>query len=299
MLDPSSSDEGYSFGHDSEAIRRLLVQGELLNPLTRRLFEDAGISRGMTVLDVGCGPGDVSLIAASLVGVDGLVLGVDENAEALNVARARARSAGLDQLSFVEGDIQHVTLSRELDAIVGRLILQHLPDPASLLRLLAQRLRPGGLIAFQEYDITNPLEESLPFCPLVTQVRTWCIEAMRRRGIETRMGMKLYGVFLAAGLPAPSLRYEAAIGGDPAWAGYEHLVNTVRVLLPLIIQFRIATAEEVDIETLTERLREETARLGAVGRLPALVSAWTSTPRSQRLDQLYGALADSPMPECC
>ncbi len=280
MSEMPSSGEAYAFGHDTEAIQRLLTQGQLLNPFTRRLLEEAGITRGMKVLDVGCGPGDVSLIAAELVGEEGLVIGVDTNASALQVAQARAQAASLRQVSFLVGDIRDLALEQEFDAIVGRLILQHLHEPASLLRLLAQHLRPGGLLAFQEYDITGPSNQTFPPSPLWEQAGTWCLQALQRVGLELRMGMKLYGAFLAAGLPAPQLRYEAAIGAGLQWAGYEHLTDTVRVLLPLILQFEIATAEEIGIETLTERLREEIVSRGAVARMPSLVSAWVHTGES-------------------
>ncbi len=90
------------------------------------------------------------------------------------------------------------------------------------------------------------------------------------------MGMKLYGTFLSAGLPAPQLRYEAAIGGGPVGADIaEQHAWTVRMFLPLILQFEIATAEEIGVETLTERLREEIRSTGGIARTTSLVSAWT------------------------
>ena len=67
----------YVLGQAPEAIQRLLKQGQLLNPFTRRVLKEAGITAGMKVLDLGCGPGDVSLLAAELVGETGRVLGVD------------------------------------------------------------------------------------------------------------------------------------------------------------------------------------------------------------------------------
>jgi hypothetical protein len=92
------------------------------------------------------------------------------------------------------------------------------------------------------------------------------------------MGMKLYGTFLSAGLPAPQLRYETAIGAGPVGADIaEHHASLVRTLLPLILQFEIATAEEIGVETLTQRLREEIVSREGVARMPALVSAWTDT----------------------
>ena len=70
--DAVSEDKGgdaqYLFGHSEEETRRLLLQGRLFNPYTRRLLEDAGITSGMKVLDVGSGAGDVALLAAELVG---------------------------------------------------------------------------------------------------------------------------------------------------------------------------------------------------------------------------------------
>jgi len=88
------------------------------------------------------------------------------------------------------------------------------------------------------------------------------------------MGMKLSSAFLAAGFPPPHLRYEAAIGAGSKWAGYEVLAGVVRDLLPVLQKFGIATSEDIRIETLAARLREEVTSAGGVARLPALVSAW-------------------------
>lgn len=280
MSEMPSSGGTYAFGHDAEAVQRLLTQSHLLNPFTRHLLEEAGITKGMKVLDVGCGPGDVSLLAAELVGEEGLVIGIDTNSTALQVAQTRAQAVSFGQVSFLTGDIRDLALEQEFDAVVGRLILQHVREPASLLHLLAQRLRPGGLVAFQEYNLTVPRDRTFPHCPLWEQASTWCYQATQRAGVEYRMGMKLYSTFLSAGLPAPQLRYEAAIVTGSEWAGYEHVSNTVRVLMPLILQFEIASAAEIGIETLTERLREEIVSRGAVARLPSIVSAWVHTGKS-------------------
>ncbi len=89
------------------------------------------------------------------------------------------------------------------------------------------------------------------------------------------MGRKLYSTLLQAGLPAPQARYEAAIGGGPEWIGYEWWAETVRVFLSLIYESGMATEQEIGIETLAERLREETVSRGGVARGPVLVSAWS------------------------
>lgn len=278
MLTPHSSTHTYTLGHAPKEIQRLLTQGHLLHPFTWRLLVDAGITTGMQVLDLGCGPGDVSLLAAELVGPNGRVLGVDANASVLHVAQARAEEASLTQVSFLAGKIGELTLDQQYDAIVGRLILQYLPDRAAILRRLIEHLRPGGVVAFQEFDLSPQGDFFYPSSPLWEQVYAWIMHAFQHTGAERRMGAKLYSTFLEAGLSAPALRYEAAIGTGPDWMGYEVLADVARACLPLFIKFGITTEEAVGIETLADRLRTEATSQQGIARLPVVVSAWTRTP---------------------
>ncbi len=265
-------------GQAPEAIQRLLQQGQLLNPFTRRVLKEAGITAGMTVLDLGCGPGDVSLLAAELVGVTGRVLGVDANPDVLRLGQARAQAAGLAHVSFQAGDIRELTLDQEYDAIVGRLILMYLPERAAILRHLMQHLRPGGVVAFQEYDLSLDLSLFYPPSTLWQQAWNWVTQAFHRAGAELQMGLKLHGTFLEAGLLAPQMRWEAILAGGPESPIYAFYADVMRALLPMLAKFGIATAEEVDIETLADRLRTEIVRHNGIARSPAIVSAWVRQP---------------------
>lgn len=278
MQAQTPSSDTYVLGHAPEAIQRLLKQGQLLNPFTRRAFEDAGITAGMDVLDLGCGPGDVSLLAAEMVGKTGHVLGIDTNPAVLRLAQARAQEAGLTHASFQAGDIRDLTLDQEYDAIVGRLILMYLPERAAILRRLARHLRPGGVLVFQEYDIFDDPSLCYPPSPLWQQTGSWIAQAFERAGAELRMGFKVYGNFLEAGLPAPQLRFEAILAGGQESPIYEFVAEVVRAMSPMLVKFGIATAEEVDIETLADRLRDETVSHQGVARTPAIVSAWVRKP---------------------
>ena len=71
---PASRQPFYALGHSEQELQRLSRQGQGLGPFTRQLFEEAGISRGMRVLDVGSGSGDVAFLAADLVGPSVLVV---------------------------------------------------------------------------------------------------------------------------------------------------------------------------------------------------------------------------------
>jgi hypothetical protein len=129
-------------------------------------------------------------------------------------------------------------------------------------------------VVFQEYDLTSHTAAFYPPSLLWEQVWTWCTQPFQQAGGDLETGMKLYITLLEAGLPAPQMCYEAAVGAGPDWVGYEWWAETVRTFLPLIQQFGIATEEDIGIETLAERLREEIVSRGGVARGPALVSAW-------------------------
>jgi SAM-dependent methyltransferase len=269
--------DNYVLGHTPWAIQRLLRLGQIYQPFTRRVLLEAGVITGMSVLDVGCGPGEVSLLAAELVGPSGGVLGIDASADMLAVARTRAQSAGLGHVSFQAADLRSLTLDQQFDVLVGRFILMHLPQPETVLRQLLHSVRPGGIVVFQEYDLSSFADAFYPSSSLWEQ--TWRLSTLtfQRAGGNLHAGMQLPSIFRAAGLPTPHMSYEASIGADPDWPGFEMRAADVRQFLPLILQFGLATEEEIAIETLADRLREETVSHAGAARLPILVSAWTHT----------------------
>jgi SAM-dependent methyltransferase len=274
-LDAMKAVDTYALGHSEAETRRLILQHQIYGPLTRRLFEAAGIGAGMRVLDVGSGAGDVALLLADLVGPRGRVVGVDMNAAILDTARARVRAAGWRNVTFHAGDVREAPLEPDFDAIVGRWILMHLPDPVAVLRLLTTRLRPGGVIAFQESDFGLP-PTTFPPSELWEQVRRWGVpeDSAAPDGPRMRMGMKLFRAYLDAGLPAPSLRLEAPIGGGPDWPGYEYIAETMRSLLPALPRLTGLDPAEVDVDTLADRLREDALADRRVQLLPIVIGAW-------------------------
>jgi SAM-dependent methyltransferase len=218
----------------------------------------------------------VALLLAELVGPYGTVVGVDKSPTMLETAERRVRAVGLPNVSFINGDILTVALDHDFDAVVGRLVLIHIPDKVALLRRMSKYVRPGGVVAFQEPDLSTPVV-TLPRAQLFEQAWNWVLSATCRTGMERQMGLKVYGLFLEAGLPHPEVRLEQMVGGGPNWGGYNHVAGLVRGLLPLIVQFGIATAEEVAIDTLAQRLREEVVSQHGAAMSASLVRAWTRT----------------------
>lgn len=256
--------------------RRLIAQARLFDPLTERLFRTAGLQTGMRVLDLGSGVGDTAMLAARIVGPGGSVVGVDVSAERLAVARERASAAGLRHLRFVRGDVLDAEPDGpDFDAVIGRLILMYVPDPVAVLRSAVARVRTGGLVCLQELDAT--FDPCHPPSPAWQRARDWFLETAVRAGVELRMGLRLHPTFVAAGLPAPELRLEAAIGGGdraPAFAWADVFASIV----PLMEQLGTATSDEVEPDTLADRLLDEVTAQQGVVIAPLLVGAWTRTP---------------------
>jgi ubiquinone/menaquinone biosynthesis C-methylase UbiE len=141
-----------SLAHAVRELERLAVQAREFASHTAALFRRVGISAGHRVLDLGCGPGDVSFIAAEIVGPRGHVVGVDRSAVAVDAARDRARRVGQLNVTFKVSDVSDLTIAGEFDVIVGRLVLPQLLDPVRALQSLRRYLRPHGFIVLEEDD---------------------------------------------------------------------------------------------------------------------------------------------------
>ncbi|MBX6722068.1 MAG: class I SAM-dependent methyltransferase [Dactylosporangium sp.] len=266
----------YSLGHTEQELDRLISQASFFGELTEHALGLAGLEPGMRVLDVGCGPGDVSFLAARLVGPAGVVIGVDRAEPAIATARARADAIGLNNVHFLVGDVADVRLDAPVDAVIGRLILMHLPDPAAVLAHLRTLLVPGGLLMFQEMDLTEAISD--PPCPLYDSTLDRVRQTLRRVGADPRTGLKLPRFFAAAGLPTPRLILGARVETGPDTQAYAQVVGIVRTLLPLMEQTGVATAADVDVDTLADRLRAEVTAAGATIVSPHYIGAWTRLP---------------------
>ncbi|HEV8190836.1 MAG TPA: methyltransferase domain-containing protein [Ktedonobacterales bacterium] len=177
----------YVLGHSDQELERLISQARLYEPFTMQFFHNAGISEGMRVLDVGCGTGDVSFLAARMVGPNGQVVGVDRAEIAVETARQRMGDLQLSNVSFVVGDASEIAFEEPCDAVVGRFVLQWCPDPIAVLRQLTGLVRPGGVIAFQEPDWYG--YHSRPPMPTWDRCARWIPETIGRSGGDPYLGV--------------------------------------------------------------------------------------------------------------
>ena len=276
---PSATGSGSSYvlGHADVEVQRLLLQGQLYNDYTEHALRLAGLRPGMRVLDVGSGPGDVSFVAARLVGPSGSVLGVDAVPAMIELARARAAERGLPTVHFMRSAIDAIALDEPVDAVVGRLILMHLPDPAATLRHLSSLVRPGGVIAFSENDITAA--RSIPDMPLFGQVTAGIVRAFEAMGLSPRFGTTLHTIFADAGLGAPQLTLGTPIGTAADTDILAYAAEVWRLVFPIAQRADTAVDDLADIDEFVPRFREEALAANALITMPPLITAWARVQR--------------------
>lgn len=273
VLTPPIQKVAYVLGSSSDELTRLIDQARFVGDLTAQVLQLAGLSEGMQVLDVGCGAGDVSFLAASMVGTSGMVTGVDKSPEAVELATRRAAAAGLTNVQFVTRDLLDFVLDEPVDAIVGRLVLMYFADPAVILRRLTRFLKPGGVVVFHEMDMSGAKSE--PVCPLFESTVQRIRDTFVRVGADTRAGLRLGRVFEESGLPSPQLLLGARVERGADSPIYDQVAQITRTLAPLMERTGVATAEELDIATLSARLRDEAVAREATLVSPSFIGAWT------------------------
>ena len=125
---------------------KTLEQG--LTFVSYRLIGDARISPGQRVLDLGCGTGYPSILAAQAVGHRGTVVGLDLSENMLAVARRKAEGAGVKNISYHANDVSSLPYeAASFDAVISRFCLMFLPDVNGALNEIARVLKDGGYLS--------------------------------------------------------------------------------------------------------------------------------------------------------
>jgi SAM-dependent methyltransferase len=270
-----TSAASYLLGSTSTEHERLIRQAAIFDPISERLFREAGIGPGQRILDIGSGLGDVSMLIARLVGPSGQVVGVDNDASSIARAKERVAKAGFQNVSFTKSDVGQIPRGESFDLIVGRLILEFLPDPGAVVKSLVGLLRPGGILAIQD-GWWGPLLQLSADLPIRSKCATLIYQAFQSSGANMDMERVLYRTFQGAGLAAPTMKLEVPAGGDSHLSRW--IYDLFYSLVPRMRQHNLAIDEVGDISTLQERLDAELAAAGMFCTTIGLVGAWSRKP---------------------
>jgi ubiquinone/menaquinone biosynthesis C-methylase UbiE len=154
------------------------------------------LEQGMRVLDVGCGPGSITLGLAAAV-APGEVVGVDVSAEVLEKARALAAERGCTNVRYERADLAALPFDAgAFDAAFAHAVLQHIGEVEQALRELHRVLRPGGLIGVADADYDGALYwPDDPLLPRSMEI----VASMRQSQGDARIGKRLRALLADAG----------------------------------------------------------------------------------------------------
>jgi SAM-dependent methyltransferase len=177
--------------------QRLARQAQVMAASTAAFLVRAGLRPGCACLDVGCGDGQVAIAMARVAGPSGRVVGVDIDAEALELGRRAAADAGVD-VAFVEADAARPVVRGAFDVAYARLLLSHLVDPAAAVRAMRAEVRPGGAVAVEDLFLGTLRSE--PPSPSLARLQEVYGETVRAHGGDPTIGPRLPALLAAAGL---------------------------------------------------------------------------------------------------
>jgi len=169
---------------------------------------------GMDILDIGCGPGTITLDFAPLV-APGKVVGIENVEPPLLVARTEASAREDKTTVFQIGDALNLPFEDEsFDVVHAHQVLQHLTDPVAALREMIRVCKPGGWIAARDADYA-----AMSWYPEIAGLELWrqtYRAAARANGAEPDAGRRLRAWANAAGIVNPQVTASVWNYSDPA-----------------------------------------------------------------------------------
>ena len=173
---------------------------------------------GMALLDVGCGPGNITCDLADRV-APGPVVGLDVSAEVVTAATTDAEARGTANVSFRTGDLYALEFDDDaFDVVHAHQVLQHLTDPVAALAELRRVVRPDGVVAVRDSDYA-----AMTWAPAEPRLDRWLElyhQVTARNGAEADAGRRLLGWAQQAGFASIEVSSSNWTYADPetrAW----------------------------------------------------------------------------------
>ena len=234
-----SEENAYIYGTDDDELRRLGAQHALWRSDAEAHWTRAGFGSGMTVADIGCGPGFTSMDLAARVGPTGRVLAFDRSTRYLDHLRAR----GDARLSIFEIDVRDLHLDeRCIDGAYLRWVLTFIEDLEVVLKPLVGALRPGGTIAIFDYLYWPGLTWG-PRNSTCESIRRAVMASYRAHGTNPEVAGQVPACLFELGMVVDEMRpvIRLARPGDALWSWPQTWLDN---FLPRLVEEGHLTASE-------------------------------------------------------
>lgn len=212
---------------------------------------------GMRLLDVGSGPGSITLDLAAIV-APGEVVGVDVQEREVEAARVLAAERGVANVRFEVGDAYALPFpDASFDAVFSNAVLLHLGDPVRALREMRRVLRPGGVAGIADPDRRLTLQE--PTTPLLEAFQRLFIRISEHRGGSPFYAGTLRALLLEAGFARAEASGRLMYGRGAGTLEATRLVaaNQISYLRQLIAPTALAEgwADQAELDAMEAELR--------------------------------------------
>jgi len=241
----ANGQEDYVLGADVDELVRLGFQHRVWAEYAFALWERAGFAPGQTVLDLGCGPGFATMDIASIVGSSGRVIAVEKSDRFVEHLRTMVATHDLRHVDVVHTDIMDMAIDAgSVDRAYERWVLCFVDDPETVVRKVADSLRPGGVFAVQDYF--NYISLTLaPRSPAMDRVVQAVDESFRKFGGDPDIAGRLPKMMQDCGLEVQEIRpiLRVARPGSALW----HWPTTFfENYLPKLVDMGMLSIEECE-----------------------------------------------------
>jgi ubiquinone/menaquinone biosynthesis C-methylase UbiE len=235
--------EGYVLGNRDSEIARLEVQAALFEPLTKQTLLNAGLKKGRSCIDIGCGSGSVTRLMAKIVGETGRVVGVDIDKRYLQYCNRSTTSR--QNIEFIHDDICKSRLDdkERFDIVYSRFMFHHLTDRIEAVRSMRRLTKKGGTIMIQDLDHAPGSWLCYPENKVVNMLRKVYFALIKKGGGDPLVGRKLYKLLIDESLNANVDSYSPCIlmGQEPYGSLGWQLAESIK---PQILEHRLQSEQE-------------------------------------------------------
>ena len=236
-------------------------------PSSLSLLDDIGAPRGARVLEIGCGTGESTQLLAAWAGPDTRVVGVDRNAESIEIARSAGKDARVEY-RVLDIEREAPAWIETYDLVTVRFVLSRLKMREAALRHVLPGLKRGGTIVVEDIDARGHFCH--PPCDAFDRYVEIYQALARRRGADACVGPRLRGALAGAGVHDVQLRVALPTFADGD--GKRLAVLALTAIRDAVVAAELASASEVD--GLIAEIDAYTRDDGSILSLPRIFQVW-------------------------